>query len=76
MIAAIGANSMAAFFEFHRHMAARTLVGIPDRKLALFENGKVVRIDRVAVGKTSTPSPAGKFKIVRRRQHTAMIGPL
>ena len=42
------------------------LVSIPDRKLALFENGRVVRIYRVAVGKTSTPSPAGEFKIVNR----------
>ncbi len=42
------------------------LVSIPDRKLALFENGRVVRLYRVAVGKTSTPSPAGEFKIVNR----------
>lgn len=42
------------------------LVSIPDRKLALFENGRVVRIYRVAVGKSSTPSPAGEFKIVNR----------
>ena len=42
------------------------LVSIPDRKLALIENGKVVRIYRVAVGKTSTPSPVGEFKIVNR----------
>ena len=42
------------------------LVSIPDRKLALFENGKVVRIYRVAVGKISTPSPVGEFKIVNR----------
>jgi L,D-transpeptidase ErfK/SrfK len=42
------------------------LVSIPDRKLALFANGKVVRIYRVAVGKTSTPSPVGEFKIVNR----------
>lgn len=42
------------------------LVSIPDRKLALFENGKVVRIYRVAVGKASTPSPTGSFKIVNR----------
>jgi lipoprotein-anchoring transpeptidase ErfK/SrfK len=44
----------------------RVLVSLPDRKLALFENGKVVRIYRVAVGKTSTPSPVGAFKIVNR----------
>jgi lipoprotein-anchoring transpeptidase ErfK/SrfK len=42
------------------------LVSIPDRKLALFENGRVVRIYRVAVGKISTPSPVGEFKIVNR----------
>jgi len=45
------------------------LVSIPDRKLALFENGRVVRIYRVAVGKTSTPSPVGVFKIVNRVTH-------
>jgi lipoprotein-anchoring transpeptidase ErfK/SrfK len=47
----------------------RVLVSLPDRKLALFENGKVVRIYRVAVGKTSTPSPVGAFKIVNRVTH-------
>ncbi len=57
--------------EFAKGALARTtvhwvLVSIPDRKLALFENGRVVRLYRVAVGKTSTPSPAGEFKIVNR----------
>ena len=57
--------------EFAKAMLAKTtarwvLVSIPDRKLALFENGKVVRIYRVAVGRTSTPSPVGEFKIVNR----------
>jgi len=42
------------------------LVSIPDRKLALLENGKVIRTYRVAVGKASTPSPIGEFKIVNR----------
>ncbi|MFY9643732.1 MAG: L,D-transpeptidase [Terriglobales bacterium] len=40
------------------------LVSIPDRKLALFANGKLVRVYPVAVGKSSTPSPVGEFKIV------------
>jgi len=52
--------------EFAKATVRWVLVSIPDRKLALFENGKVVRIYRVAVGKTSTPSPVGKFKIVNR----------
>lgn len=42
------------------------VVSLADRKLALIENGKVVRIYRVAVGKTSTPSPVGTFTIERR----------
>ena len=43
--------------SFAKATVRLVLVSIPDRKLALFENGKAVRIYRVAVGKTSTPSP-------------------
>jgi lipoprotein-anchoring transpeptidase ErfK/SrfK len=42
------------------------MVSLVDRKLALIENGKVVRIYRVAVGKVSTPSPAGTYTIADR----------
>lgn len=42
------------------------VVSLADRKLALVEDGKVVRIYPVAVGKPSTPSPAGTFVIERR----------
>lgn len=52
--------------EFAKATVRWVLVSIPDRKLALLENRKVVRIYRVAVGKTSTPSPAGAFKVVNR----------
>src|ERR1700758_5077919 len=52
--------------EFAKATVRWVLVSIPDRKLALFENGKVIRVYRVAVGKTSTPSPVGEFKIVNR----------
>jgi|CZKY01.1.fsa_nt_gi lipoprotein-anchoring transpeptidase ErfK/SrfK len=52
--------------EFAKTTVRWVLVSIPDRKLALFANGKVVRIYRVAVGKTSTPSPVGEFKIANR----------
>lgn len=52
--------------EFAKTTLRWVLVSLPDRKLALFENGKVVRTYRVAIGKTSTPSPAGEFNIVNR----------
>jgi lipoprotein-anchoring transpeptidase ErfK/SrfK len=42
------------------------VISIPDRKLVLMENGAAKRVYPVAVGKPSTPSPAGEFTIVRR----------
>jgi lipoprotein-anchoring transpeptidase ErfK/SrfK len=42
------------------------VVSIPDRKLVLMEGGSVKRVYPVAVGKPSTPSPAGQYTIVRR----------
>ncbi len=42
------------------------LVSIPDCKLALIENGEVKKVYSVAVGKKSTPSPAGTFHVVNR----------
>jgi len=42
------------------------LVSIPDRKLALIDDGKVVKVFPVAVGKESTPSPEGTFTVKSR----------
>ena len=42
------------------------LVSIPDRKLAVMENGNVVATFPVAVGAAATPSPTGEFQIVNR----------
>jgi lipoprotein-anchoring transpeptidase ErfK/SrfK len=42
------------------------VVSLEDRKLALVENGQVVKVYPVAVGKPSTPSPTGTFSIARR----------
>jgi len=36
------------------------------RKMSLFKNGKLFKTYKVAVGKPSTPSPKGTFKIVNR----------
>ncbi len=49
-------------------IAAKRLivVSLEDRKLALIEDGKPVKVYTVAVGKASTPSPAGTFTIARR----------
>jgi hypothetical protein len=42
----------------------RIVVSIPDHKLALIENGEIVRIYPVAVGAPVSPSPVGTFSIV------------
>jgi len=47
-------------------MVRKIVVSIPDRKLALVENGRVVKTYRVAVGAPASPSPAGQFTIVDR----------
>ena len=41
----------------------RLIVNIPARKIALVEDGKVLKVYSVAVGKSSTPSPSGTFHI-------------
>ncbi len=42
------------------------LISLPDRQLALIEDGQVKKLYSVAVGKESTPSPTGSFRIVAR----------
>ena len=42
------------------------LVSIPDRKLAVMENGNVIATFPVAVGAAASPSPTGEFQIVNR----------
>ena len=42
------------------------LVSLPDRKLAVIEDGTVIATFRVAVGADISPSPAGEFQIVSR----------
>lgn len=52
--------------------AKRSLVvSLQDRKLALLEDGRVKKVYVVAVGKRSTPSPTGIFKITSRVNNPA-----
>ena len=46
--------------------ARRIVVSLADRKIALFQGGRVVKVYPIAVGKHSTPSPNGSFHIVSR----------
>lgn len=46
--------------------ARKIVVSIPDRKLAVMESGKVIKIFPTAVGAPKSPSPSGSFRIVQR----------
>jgi lipoprotein-anchoring transpeptidase ErfK/SrfK len=42
------------------------VISIPDRQLAILENGEVLKIYAIAVGSSITPSPDGDFVIINR----------
>jgi len=63
---AVVAMGMAAAAVAQSAAARVIVVSLEDRKLALIEDGKVMRVYPVAVGKASTPSPQGTFTIERR----------
>jgi lipoprotein-anchoring transpeptidase ErfK/SrfK len=42
----------------------RVVVSIPDRKLAVIDSGRVVKIFLTAVGAPKSPSPSGEFQVV------------
>jgi lipoprotein-anchoring transpeptidase ErfK/SrfK len=46
--------------------ARRIVVSIPDRKLAVLEAGRVIKIFPTAVGAPKSPSPTGSYTIVLR----------
>jgi len=53
----------------------RIIVSIADRKLAVIENGRVVKIYQTAVGADATPTPVGVFKITNRVKNPTWYGP-
>lgn len=53
----------------------RIVISIADRKLAVVEDGRVVKIYQTAVGADATPSPTGVFKIANRMPNPTWYGP-
>jgi L,D-transpeptidase catalytic domain len=67
VVAVRGQTKMPARMATPQHEVTRVIVvSLEDRRLALVENGAVVKVYRVAVGKDTTPSPTGTFTIVER----------
>jgi lipoprotein-anchoring transpeptidase ErfK/SrfK len=60
-------SSQNASKDSARQRARRVvLVSIPDRQLAVIEDGKVLAYFPVAVGAAVSPSPTGEFEVVNR----------
>jgi lipoprotein-anchoring transpeptidase ErfK/SrfK len=53
----------------------RIVVSIPDRKLALVDGGRIVRVYPAAVGKPATPSPTGTHSIAVRVPNPTYYAP-
>lgn len=69
LLLAAGAQAQLPSNRSEEHVeqkARQIVVSIPDRELALIEDGEVKKMFSVAVGKESTPSPSGSFRIVNR----------
>ena len=63
-----------AYAEERRAKGDRILVSVADRKLVLFDGDRVLKIYDVAVGKPTTPTPVGEFKIVNRLANPTYYG--
>jgi lipoprotein-anchoring transpeptidase ErfK/SrfK len=53
----------------------RVVVSLVDRKLAVVDEGRVLRLFDVAVGAPSSPSPVGRFTITNRLENPAYYAP-
>lgn len=60
------ATAEALAQESQARAGRRIVVSIPDRKLAVTEDGRVLKTFDAAVGAPRTPSPVGSFRIVQR----------
>jgi len=74
-LAAVLVAAGEALAQETRPPARRIVVSIPDRELALMEDGCVTKIYPVAVGAASTPSPTGSFTVAARLTDPTWYGP-
>jgi lipoprotein-anchoring transpeptidase ErfK/SrfK len=65
IVALVAARAMAQAQQA-QPVERRLVISISDRKLAVVENGSVVKVYPVAVGADVTPSPTGSFKLATR----------
>jgi len=71
LVVVVAADACA---EERRVETQRIVVSIPDKKLALFEGDRLVKVYDVAVGKTSTPTPEGEFRVISHLANPTYYG--
>jgi lipoprotein-anchoring transpeptidase ErfK/SrfK len=72
---ALAQDQQSAAAEECEESKRRIVISLADRKLAVVEDGRVVRIYPTAVGADATPSPTGVFKIANRVPNPTWYGP-
>jgi lipoprotein-anchoring transpeptidase ErfK/SrfK len=73
--ASAGAQTTARRETLPANPERRIVVSLPDRKLALLEGDRVVKIYTVAVGAAASPSPNGEFRIAQRLENPTYYKP-
>jgi len=68
------AASEALAAENQSRPARRVVVSLADRKLAVVEAGRVVKIFSTAVGAPESPSPTGSYEIINRLAEPTWYG--
>jgi lipoprotein-anchoring transpeptidase ErfK/SrfK len=66
LIAALLMATVEAVAQTRQQPSRQVLVSISDRKLAVLDGGRVLRLFPVAVGAGDSPSPVGEFQIINR----------
>jgi lipoprotein-anchoring transpeptidase ErfK/SrfK len=72
---ALAQDQQTATPEEGEESKRRIVISITDRKLAVIEDGRVIKIYPTAVGADATPSPTGVFKIANRVPSPTWYGP-
>ncbi|HUO15320.1 MAG TPA: L,D-transpeptidase [Verrucomicrobiae bacterium] len=72
---AMGSQAQVTEAPIKDRIRRLVVVSIPDRKLAVLENGSVLATFPVAVGAAVSPSPTGEFQIVTRVSHPTYYRP-
>src|SRR3974390_3179422 len=57
-----------------RRSQKRIVVSIADRKLVLLDSDRILKTYEVAVGKPSTPTPTGEFRIINHVPNPTYYG--